>query len=107
VGVAVVADVVTLFGNLLYVVRVFVNPVANQKERAFDVVFVKNFKQAFGLLVAPSGIKGESHLLFACVNAVNRDFMLFAQHLLPMLPLLFLPKLQSAGKNLLKSSCAL
>ena len=72
VGVAVVADVVTLLSNGDDVIGEFIHPVAHQKERRFDAAGVQNVEQLRGLFIAPSRVKGDGDLLFAALHAIDR-----------------------------------
>ncbi len=75
VRVAVVADIVTALRDFLYVVGIFVNPVADEEECRLDVIFVENIEQLLCLLVAPRRIKGDRDAVVVRFHAVYRVFL--------------------------------
>ena len=60
-----VADVVTVVGDRLDVVGIFVDPLLDEEEGAFDLVFIEDLEQGVCLLIAPCRSKEIAQTLSA------------------------------------------
>ena len=74
-----IADVVTVFGDRLDVVGELIDPLLDEEEGTFDLVFIENIEQGVCLLVAPCRVKGDGADLLGGINIVDRDLPRFSR----------------------------
>ena len=60
--------------ELLYTLGIFIYPSADNEKGCHGIIFGKDIYKLFGVVVAPSGIEGQSNLFFLGLDTVNRQF---------------------------------
>ena len=79
VSIAVVADVVSRFVYLLYLVGIFVNPISAEEKGCLDIVVFEDLKQSIGVIGAPSGrSNGKRFLFFSTLAAILGKMCFFS-----------------------------
>ena len=64
---------VAVFGERADGFRVFIHPVADDKEGRVYIVFVENVYERLRVLVAPRGVKGHGDYPIVSLHTVNRQ----------------------------------
>lgn len=68
-----VAQIMPIGGNFLYLLGIFFDPIAAKKKCRLYVIFLQNPQQLIRIIRAPGGIKADGNLRLLRFHAINRQ----------------------------------
>ena len=71
---AVISQIMSSFGNHLYIVRIGFYPASCHKKGNMYLIFVQNIHNLLGVFIAPGSVKGQRNFFFRGIDTVYRKF---------------------------------